>query len=487
MIGPCDSKADISSAIKPAEQRSFDDLMGEAVAHHQDRRFVDAIAAYRQILMMYPGNVHALTYFGCALLEIGKANEAVDKLNEAVASDPDSADARSYLGNAFQVTENWEAAEAAYRAALDIEPTECRTLNNLGVLLLEHNRLDEALECFRRGLDADPNHVQVHNNICQVYTKLGEIDLAIEAGRRAVEIAPGYADGHYSLGAALVKADRLDDAITAFRGALAIQPRFLDALTNLALALVNAGNPRDAVEVTDTCLEVNPGDVEALATRSVALNEAGDVDAFRALVDTDRLLQKIWIDPPPEFDDLAGLNDALARHIRNHPSLEFAPSNHATRSGMHSGDLLAEPKGPMAAFQQIIGESFDRYVAALPPAFEHPFLARKPSSWSLSIWGLVLPAQGYQVPHIHRSGWISGVYYVQVSEAVSEPSDGHDGWIEFGRPQSIYRTTAPPNVHVVRPEEGLMVLFPSFFFHRTIPFEAEANRICIAVDIQPDA
>ncbi len=76
---------------------------------------------------------------------------------------------------------------------------------------------------------------------------------------------------------------------------------------------------------------------------------------------------------------------------------------------------------------------------------------------------------------------------MQVSEAVSEPNDGHDGWIEFGRPQSIYRTAAPPNIHLVRTEEGLMVLFPSFFFHRTIPFEAEADRICIAFDIQPDS
>ncbi len=487
MFRPGEPKADVSSANKPAGHRNFGDLMRQAVALHQDRRFHDAIAVYRQIQLMYPGNAEALTYFGCALLETSQAQEAVDKLQEAVATDPNSADARSYLGNALQVTGDWEAAEAAYRGALDLAPSDCRTQNNLGVLLLERNRLDEAAKCFRRGLAVDPNHVQGHNNICQVYTKLGEIDRAIEAGRRAVEIAPRYADGHNSLGAALVKADRIDDAITAFRDAIAIRPRFLDALTNLALALINAGKPREAVEVTDTCLEVDPGNVEALATRSVALNEAGDTDSLRTLVDIDRLLQRIWIDPTPEFDGLAGFNDALARHIRSHPSLEFAPSDHATRGGRHSGDLLAEPKGPMAAFEQIVGESFERYVAALPTGLEHPFLARKPSRWSLSIWGLVLPAQGFQVPHIHRSGWISGVYYVQVSEAVSETNDGHDGWIEFGRPQSIYRTTAPPNIHLVRPEEGLMVLFPSFFFHRTIPFEAEADRICIAFDIQPNS
>ena len=307
-----------------------------------------------------------------------------------------------------------------------------------------------------------------------------------EAGRQAIEIAPRYADGHNSLGTALVKADRIDDAIMSFREALAIQPQFLDALTNLALALINAGDSREAVEVTDVCLEVDPGNIEALATRSVALNEIGDTGSFHKLVDIDRLLQKSQIDTPPEFDSLAEFNDALARHVQSHPSLKFAPPEHATRGGKHSGDLLAKPKGPMSAFERIVGVSFDRYVANLPTGLNHPFLARMPSRWSLSVWGLVLPAQGYQVPHIHHSGWISGCYYVQVSEAVAEPEEGHEGWIEFGRPQSIYHTSAPPNIHLVRPEEGLMVLFPSFFFHRTIPFKAEVDRICIAFDIEPD-
>ena len=60
--------------------------MRQAVALHQDRRFDDAIAVYWRILLMYPDNADALTYFGCALLEIGKAIEAVDRLHEAVAA-----------------------------------------------------------------------------------------------------------------------------------------------------------------------------------------------------------------------------------------------------------------------------------------------------------------------------------------------------------------------------------------------------------------
>lgn len=89
------------------------------------------------------------------------------------------------------------------------------------------------------------------------------------------------------------------------------------------------------------------------------------------------------------------------------------------------------------------------------------------------------------MPHIHASGWLSGVYYVAVDKAVSTGDGGHEGWIEFGRPQTLYRPTQDPRPRLVRPEEGMMVLFPSYVFHRTIPFTADAQRICIAFDICP--
>ncbi len=36
-----------------------------------------------------------------------------------------------------------------------------------------------------------------------------------------------------------------------------------------------------------------------------------------------------------------------------------------------------------------------------------------------------------------------------------------------------------------RPEEGLMLLFPSYFYHRSVPFEAAERRISISFDVLP--
>ena len=37
----------------------------------------------------------------------------------------------------------------------------------------------------------------------------------------------------------------------------------------------------------------------------------------------------------------------------------------------------------------------------------------------------------------------------------------------------------------IRPTEGLLVLFPSYLFHRTIPFSGDGTRISIAFDVIP--
>jgi hypothetical protein len=42
-----------------------------------------------------------------------------------------------------------------------------------------------------------------------------------------------------------------------------------------------------------------------------------------------------------------------------------------------------------------------------------------------------------------------------------------------------------PEVQTIRPEEGMLVLFPSYFYHRTIPFESTEERISIAFDAVP--
>ena len=116
------------------------------------------------------------------------------------------------------------------------------------------------------------------------------------------------------------------------------------------------------------------------------------------------------------------------------------------------------------------------------------FLAAPPERFTLTVWAVVLPARGYQTAHIHPDAWLSGVYYAQVPAAVAE-TKGHDGWIAFAETAAMLDgtpdTLQEKGARLIRPEEGLMVLFPSYFYHGTIPFETEETRISVAFDLMP--
>jgi hypothetical protein len=62
--------------------------------------------------------------------------------------------------------------------------------------------------------------------------------------------------------------------------------------------------------------------------------------------------------------------------------------------------------------------------------------------------------------------------------------DGREGWIKFGEPGIPTKPEAPAE-HYVQPSPGLLVLFPSYMWHGTVPFSGDRNRLTVAFDVLP--
>jgi hypothetical protein len=99
-----------------------------------------------------------------------------------------------------------------------------------------------------------------------------------------------------------------------------------------------------------------------------------------------------------------------------------------------------------------------------------------PSLLSLTSWAVRLGELGHQEQHIHPSGWVSGVIYLQLDRSKEEAA----GNIEFGYTNSKGEFVV---AHELSPKEGHIILFPSYFEHRTNPYTGENKRISIAFDI----
>lgn len=147
------------------------------------------------------------------LLEQGKTlyrndqdSEAVEAFKQAVALDPDLAEAHFRLGLAYEALNRQEDAESEYK---------------------------KAVEAYKKFVDANPKDWEAHYLFGQTYASLQQYSDAIREYRQATKLKNDDADIYYDLGVAHSKLAQYDEAASAFTKSLDVDPdnyRAQDAL-----------------------------------------------------------------------------------------------------------------------------------------------------------------------------------------------------------------------------------------------------------------
>ena len=113
----------------------------------------------------------------------------------------------------------------------------------------------------------------------------------------------------------------------------------------------------------------------------------------------------------------------------------------------------------------------------------HPFLRFKNADFRYTgAWSTILYGSGYDMSHIHEA-WISGVYYIKTPDMPEESWNSGQGCIQFGEPPTRFVSSNNKTRRLIKPEEGLAVFFPSYYWHGVRPFQSEGLRHAIAFDI----
>lgn len=112
---------------------------------------------------------------------------------------------------------------------------------------LEAVSVPRACAAYEEALHADPAHVEAHLNLGRLLHEKGRLEEAEERYRRARELDPGSALASYNLGVVLEDRDRLGEAKEAYRAALEADPDFAGAHFNLAGLCERTGDAAGAV------------------------------------------------------------------------------------------------------------------------------------------------------------------------------------------------------------------------------------------------
>jgi tetratricopeptide (TPR) repeat protein len=402
---------------------------------------------------------------------------------DASADDPQTLFAKAV--DHFDAGDHAAARDVLLRI-LEQVPDHPDILNYLGTTTHRTGDASSAREYFERAVAVRPDFEEAWRNLGLLAFDMGDYAGAAAALDRLCRLAPRDAQARTWLADALQAQDRCADAVAAYERALELNPLPSDTWTKMGRALLWEGRWDAACDATGRALDLRPGHTGALALRSVALAELGKRAEWSEIVDFDRLLHSCPVPVPAGYQDMATFNEALSGYCLGHPTLTFNPISKTTEKGYQTADL-ARDEGPIRDLIAAIGDCVKGYTTDRPIVPNHPFLAQRPAAWSIEIWGTVLGRQGHQSSHIHRDGWLSGVYYARVPDVLRDSDGDQAGWIEFGRPQPYPKARTEPEVRRCRPVEGQIYLFPSYFYHRTIPFEADVQRISIAFDLIPAA
>jgi len=226
--------------------------------HFQAGNLPLAETIFLQVLKMDSNQADALQFLGLIAHQQKKNELAVGFIQRAIRAAPSNPVYHCNLGVMLKDLGRLDEAVSCYSRSLEIKPDYAVALSNMGNALLDQGKLEEAVACYVKALEIRPDYAEAHSNMGNALKGQGKLDEAIACYNRALEIRPGYVEAHSNLGNAFKSQGKLDEAIACYNKALEIRPGYAEALSNLGNALQTQGKLDEAAAAFRKALEADP-------------------------------------------------------------------------------------------------------------------------------------------------------------------------------------------------------------------------------------
>lgn len=454
-----------------------------------------------------------------ALVALGRQADAVSIYGSLAAAAPDNPAPAQALAIALHAGgRHAEAAQIAHRALARGFRTATLCLTYAKSLMAEGAN-DRAEAALRDCLRLEPRLTEAHNSLAQlVWMRTGDLTRATEtidqalrafgnddalwATKAAILQGAGDARGAYECLAPQAERAQTPPVLLVRAGlaaldfdpakALALAERALRSLPDstparnlLAAAQLGVGDARGALQNCETLQAQAPDDQYLIALQTTALRLLGD-ERYAHLCDYRSLVLPLPIEPPAPWPDLASfLTDLTASLNRLHDPNGHALLFQSLRHGTETTQDLTRSSDPA------IRGLFGAFAAPIEHYLQHmgqgsdALRRRNDGRWRFNgSWSVRLRNHGFHTSHVHPRGWISSAFYVELPNLMAEARTD-EGILSFGRP-GVLTSPALEAEYSVRPTPGMLVLFPSYFWHGTIPFQSPQPRLTVAFDAVPE-
>jgi predicted O-linked N-acetylglucosamine transferase (SPINDLY family) len=321
-----------------AQEMTIPQALDAALRHHNAGELRQAEHLYRQVLSHEPGNHNALHLLGILAYQSGHPTDAAALISQAASVNPNP-EYFANLGNVLHELSRFDEAITACSRAITLDPNSATGHNNLGYALQGAGRPDEAIAAFKVAAKLKPDWFLPLRNLAIAYRELDLIPEAVAAYGAAHALTPNDPVSCNDYGVVLQANHQLDEAEAVFRAGIALASDIPEIHNNLGNALQDSGRIEEAIEEFRRAIRLRPD-------FSVAHSN---------------LLYAMHFDPACEPAKLLEAHRDWARLHAEALSLAAPPpaptQNSRIRIGFVSSDLHNHPIG---RFLLPILESFDR-------------------------------------------------------------------------------------------------------------------------------
>jgi Flp pilus assembly protein TadD len=371
------------------------------------------------------------------------------------------------------------------RKAIALRPDVAKNWELLAHHLIKAGKDEEACAVLIEAISKAPIHLKLHLMLANIYYQMRHVDLALEVLRRAPD--PPVRDSELTLWRLelLMRARAGGDALQVATDVLVRNPTNSQALLVVGKLARKEGRPEIMLPLCQAALALEPGHTRAVYELAVAFAMLGRSKQASQLIDLERFITVTDVPTPAGYADASAFYFALADEIACNPTLKSDPIGKATTAGFQTSSLPHVGDRAIVRLLELIRMRIDEFEEGLTDESRNAFLESRPTRARLTSWAVTYPGDGHQTPHIHHSGWLSGVFYVSAPERTS--ANTRAGCLVLGSVEDVRPKFDPPwGTRDIYPTPGRLILFPSYIPHATVPTRSADMRICVAFDVVPD-
>jgi arylsulfatase A-like enzyme/Tfp pilus assembly protein PilF len=261
----------------PKDKIGLFNLLRQANRDSSEDRVDEAIAKVQQALAQDPEIVEAHMQLGRFLEKAGRPQEGVEALQKALELDPEHHGAIFTLALAHKEAGRLADAEIGFERAHDLDPRNGKVLWQLADIRMREKRFDEAEGTLKDALALDVDRPKFRLKLGECYIELERFGDAERALTAALEEQPKLPRAHFNLALAHEGLGQIERAVAEYEAEIAQTPKAFKAAFNLGKLLMRA-RPEEALTRFREAVEWNPEFGVGYLYLAKSLLDAGELD-----------------------------------------------------------------------------------------------------------------------------------------------------------------------------------------------------------------